>query len=105
LGVEVQRGTDGQDPAQVGQVTVAEGPKKHGISNQTFYGWRRRYGTLAPADVKRLGQLEHENVRLKERGVSSRRACAPLSVARSTLGYESRLAAKDAPAIGRIFMY
>jgi putative transposase len=35
----------------------------------------------------------------QERGVSSRRACALLSVARSTLGYESRRAAKDAPVI------
>jgi len=35
----------------------------------------------------------------RQRGVSSRRACALLSVARSTLGYESRLAAKDAPVV------
>ena len=35
----------------------------------------------------------------RQRGVSSRRACALLSVARSTLGYESRLAAKDAPVM------
>ncbi len=33
------------------------------------------------------------------RGLSSRRACALLSVARSTLGYQSRLAVRDAPAI------
>jgi putative transposase len=33
------------------------------------------------------------------RSLSSRRACALLSVARSTLGYQSRLAAKDAPAL------
>jgi len=35
----------------------------------------------------------------QERGLSSRRACALLSVARSTMGYESRLAVKDAPVI------
>jgi putative transposase len=35
----------------------------------------------------------------RQRGVSSRRACALLSVARSTLGYESRLTAKDAPVV------
>ena len=34
-----------------------------------------------------------------QRGLSTRRACALLSVARSTLGYESRLAAKDAPVV------
>ena len=33
------------------------------------------------------------------RGLSSRRACALLSVARSTLGYGSRLEARDAPAV------
>ena len=33
------------------------------------------------------------------RGLSGRRACALLSVARSTLGYQSRLAVRDAPAI------
>src|SRR5258707_7706927 len=33
------------------------------------------------------------------RGLSSRRACALLSVARSTLGYQSRLVARDAPAL------
>ncbi len=45
---------------------VAEVAKKHGISDQTIYGWRQRYGTLAPADVKRLRHLEHENTRLKK---------------------------------------
>src|SRR3984957_15065013 len=33
------------------------------------------------------------------RGLSSRRACALLSVARSTLGYQSRLARRDAPVV------
>ena len=45
---------------------VAEVAKKHGISDQTIYGWRQRYGTLAPVDVKRLRHLEHENTRLKK---------------------------------------
>jgi putative transposase len=35
----------------------------------------------------------------RERGLSTRRACALLSVARSALGYESRLAVKDAPVL------
>ena len=35
----------------------------------------------------------------RERGLSVRRACALLSVARSTLGYRSKLAAKDAPVV------
>ncbi len=45
---------------------VAEVAKKHGVSDQTIYGWRQRFGTLEPADVKRLRQLEQENARLKK---------------------------------------
>ena len=43
----------------------------------------------------RRRQVEHA----RKRGLSTRRACALLSVARSTLGYASRLVAKDAPAV------
>jgi transposase-like protein len=45
---------------------VAEVAKKHGISDQTIYGWRKRYGTLDTVEVKRLPQLETENARLKK---------------------------------------
>ena len=45
---------------------VAEVAKKHGVSDQTIYGWRKRYGALQPADVKRLRHLERENARLKK---------------------------------------
>jgi len=45
---------------------VAEVAKKHGVSDQTIYGWRKRYGTLEPTDVRRLRQLEQENARLKK---------------------------------------
>jgi transposase len=44
---------------------VPEVAKKHGVSAQTIYGWRKHFGTLEPADVKRLRQLEQENARLK----------------------------------------
>ena len=37
---------------------VPEVAKKHGVSAQTIYGWRKHFGTLEPADVKRLRQLE-----------------------------------------------
>jgi len=46
---------------------VPEVAKKHGVSAQTIYAWRKHFGTLEPADVKRLRQLEHENGRLKKR--------------------------------------
>ncbi len=40
--------------------------KRHGISEQTIYTWRKRFGALQANDVKRLRQLETENARLKK---------------------------------------
>ena len=45
---------------------IGEVAKKHGVSDQTIYAWRKRFGTLDAADVKRLRQLEQENGRLKK---------------------------------------
>ena len=45
---------------------VAAVAKKHGVSEQTIYTWRKRFGALEAADVKRLRQLEQENGRLKK---------------------------------------
>lgn len=45
--------------------TVEEVCRKAGISVQTYYRWRSKYGGLMPSEVKRLKQLEEENVRLK----------------------------------------
>jgi putative transposase len=45
---------------------VPEVAKKHRISEQTIYTWRRRFGELQPADIKRLRQLEAENAKLKK---------------------------------------
>jgi putative transposase len=45
---------------------VADVAKKHGISEATIYAWRKRYGQLESADVKRLRQLEQENAKLKK---------------------------------------
>jgi putative transposase len=46
--------------------SVPEVAKRHGISDQTIYAWRKRFGELEPADVKRLRQLAQENARLKK---------------------------------------
>jgi transposase-like protein len=40
--------------------------KKLGISDQTYYRWRKEYGGLRVDQAKRLKQLEHENGRLKK---------------------------------------
>lgn len=39
--------------------TVAETAKKHSISEQTIYLWRKRFGQLEALDVRRLRQREH----------------------------------------------
>lgn len=39
--------------------------RKHGISDATFYTWRKKYAGMEAQDVKRLKQLEEENNKLK----------------------------------------
>ena len=46
--------------------SVPEVAKKHGVSSPTIYGWRKHFGLLEPAGIKRLRQLEQENGRLKK---------------------------------------
>jgi putative transposase len=119
------------------QHPVAEVAKKHGISEQTLYVWRKRFGTLDADEAKRLKQLEGENTRLKKllaerdleievmkeinakkmvsaparrkqvelavaRGLSYRRACRLLRVARSALAHRSKMATRDAPVVERM---
>jgi putative transposase len=45
--------------------SVEEVCRKAGISIQTYYRWRKKYGGLMPSEMKRLRQLEEENQRLK----------------------------------------
>jgi transposase-like protein len=45
---------------------VPEVCRKLGISEQTFYRWRRRYGGMGRSEVRRLRALEQENARLKK---------------------------------------
>jgi putative transposase len=40
--------------------------KRHGISEQTIYTWRKRFGGFEASDVRRLKHLEVENARLKK---------------------------------------
>jgi len=48
------------------RLPVPEVAKKHGISDQTIYNWRKHFAGMDPTDVKRLRQLEQENSRLKK---------------------------------------
>ena len=45
---------------------VPEVCRSLGISEQTFYRWRKRYGGLERSEVRRLKALEQENARLKK---------------------------------------
>ena len=45
--------------------SVEEVCGKAGISPQTYYRWRKKYGGLMPSEMRRLKQLEEENQRLK----------------------------------------
>jgi putative transposase len=51
--------------SESGDKTVAELARQHGISEPTFYAWRRKYGGMEQAEVRRLKDLEKENARLK----------------------------------------
>src|SRR6476619_1014716 len=50
---------------QAGQKTVQELCGAHGVSEPTYYVWKRKYGSMAEPDLKRLRELERENARLK----------------------------------------
>lgn len=45
---------------------VADICRKHGISEQTFYNWKSKYGGMEVDELKRLKDLEQENARLKK---------------------------------------
>jgi putative transposase len=46
-------------------VPFAELARRHGVSDQTLYNWKKKYGGLEVGEAKRLKQLEEENSRLK----------------------------------------
>ena len=45
--------------------TVGEASKKIGVTEQTYYRWRREYGGMRVEQAKRFKDLEKENTRLK----------------------------------------
>ena len=48
-----------------GGKTVAQVVQKLGVSEQTYYRWRQRYGGMQVDEARRLKELEAENARLK----------------------------------------
>ncbi len=51
--------------AETGEQTIGSVCRVHGISENTFYKWRKKYGGVDVTAIKRLRELEQENVRLK----------------------------------------
>jgi putative transposase len=47
-------------------IPVSELCRKHGISDATFYTWRKKYGGMDVSDARRLKGLEEENGKLKK---------------------------------------
>ena len=46
--------------------TIPEACRKIGVSDQTYYRWRKEYGGVRTDQAKRLKELERENARLKK---------------------------------------
>ena len=47
-------------------IPVADLCRKHGVSDATFYTWRKRYGGMDVSEARRLKGLEEENRKLKK---------------------------------------
>jgi putative transposase len=45
--------------------SVAEVFWKMGVTEQTFYRWKKKFGGISPSDMKKLKQLEDEDAKLK----------------------------------------
>ena len=46
--------------------TIAQASRLLGITEQTYYRWRKQYGGMQVSQAKRLKELENENARLKK---------------------------------------
>ncbi len=47
-------------------ISISEASRKIGVTQQTYYRWRKEYGGLRIEQAKRLKSLERENARLKK---------------------------------------
>lgn len=50
---------------EVAGIKVTDICRKHGISDQTFHNWKKKYGGLTVDELRRMKELELENSRLK----------------------------------------
>jgi putative transposase len=70
FGMKATKFTDAQKAFVVKQgeeaTPVAEICRKAGISQATYFNWKKRYAGLMPSEMRRLRELEDENNRLKK---------------------------------------
>jgi putative transposase len=68
--MKASRFTDAQKAFIIKQgesgMTVAEICRKAGISQATYFNWKKKYAGLMPSEMRRLRDLEDENARLKK---------------------------------------
>ena len=72
--------------------SVPEVAKKHGVSSQTIYGWRKHFVSLEPADIKRLASPRASPSLL---GAASTTAGTSLTVARAAGPYRQLFSASQ----------
>lgn len=53
-----------REPSETGQ-QIREVCRKHNVTEQTFFRWRKKYGDMEVEDIRRLKELESENAKLK----------------------------------------
>ena len=46
--------------------SVVDLAREHGVSDQTIYRWKRKFGGMEVTDIKRFRELEKENAELKK---------------------------------------
>ena len=51
--------------AKRGEQTIGEICRAHGVSEQSFYRWRQKFGGMQASEARRLKELERETARLK----------------------------------------
>ena len=68
-------------------MTAHEAARQIGVTEQTYYRWRKEYGGMQVSQAKRLKVLEKENMRLK-RLVAEKEL--DIQILRETLAFESK---------------
>ena len=77
--------------AEAPGVQIREVCRRHNVTEQTYFRWRRKFGGLEVPDARRLKALEA----LSSRGMSERAACLYLGLSRRVTGYELKQPVKD----------